>query len=295
MTSDLLWLPAAIRDEHDRAFPWQETTDPKGCLHTTEGSGWPGYQGWTVMPHGTVLPTPGKGVTIRQHLPLDQASFSLRHTRPQPTGGDYVWQWELIGTSAKGGPGYYWPGADDAVLLDLWHKLIHPLSVAKGIPLRALPFLAFPYPAGANRLTDAQYDRYTGWLGHQHVPQNDHGDPGAFPWDRMVALAARQTEDTDMTPAQIAQLVKDTAEATAEAVWQHRISDAYHGDERAAASVLSSGTYYATSGGLDGAIPTAAQSGPGQPTSLRSLLTRLDEVHQGVKDLRDALAAKGIE
>jgi hypothetical protein len=133
----LLWLPAAIRDEHPRSFPWAETTDPKGCLHSTEGSSWPTYDGWTIMPHATVMPHPGKGVEVRQHLPFSQASFALRHTRAQPTNGDYVFQFELIGTCDPGGPGYYWPKADDAVLLDLWRKVIKPLGDAYVIPFRA--------------------------------------------------------------------------------------------------------------------------------------------------------------
>jgi hypothetical protein len=187
----MAWLPAAVRDEHARSFPWSETDDPKGCLHTTESSGWPEYRGWTVMPHATVMPARGKGVTIRQHLPFTQASFALRHTRPQPTNGDYVMQFELIGTCDPQGPrgAYYWPEADDVVLLDLFTKLIKPLDDAFLIPLRAPAFGRYPDRAGFNRMSDVQFDTYSGWHGHQHVPQNDHGDPGAFPWDRMLALA----------------------------------------------------------------------------------------------------------
>jgi hypothetical protein len=193
MTLD--WLPDATRDAHARSFPWAEQTDPKGCLHTTESSSWPEYRGWTVMPHATVLPTPGKGVTVRQHLPFSQGSFALRHTRTQPTNGDYVFQFELIGTSEKGGPGLFWADADDAVLLDLYKKVIAPLDAAYVIPFRALAFEAYPASYGTTngvRLTDSQFDTYSGWLGHQHVPQNDHGDPGAFPWARLLAVAGQQ-------------------------------------------------------------------------------------------------------
>jgi hypothetical protein len=189
------WLPDATRDSHPRSFPWAEQTDPKGCLHTTESSSWPTYSGWTIMPHATVMPHPGKGVEVRQHLPFSQGSFALRHARSQPTNGDYVFQFELIGTSEKGGPGLWWPGADDAVLLDLWQKVIKPLDAAFVIPFRALQFEAYPASYGTSngvRLSDSQFDTYSGWLGHQHVPQNDHGDPGAFPWDRLVALAGQQ-------------------------------------------------------------------------------------------------------
>lgn len=187
----LLWLPAAIVDPHPRSFPWADTTNPKGCLHTTEGNGRPTYDGWTIMPHATVMPIPGRGVTVYQHLPFSQASFALRHTELQPTNGDYIFQFELVGTCDPNGPrgAYYWPNADDAVLLDLYLKVIKPLDQAFIIPFRALEFLRFPSQAGQNRLSNAQFDAYSGWLGHQHVPQNDHGDPGAFPWARLAKLA----------------------------------------------------------------------------------------------------------
>lgn len=188
-----LWLPAAARNEHDRSNPWSDTSDPKGCLHTTEGSDWPTYNDWTIMPHGTIKPKANVGVEIRQHLPLDQGSFSLRNLDGGvQTNRDYVFQWELIGTSEKGGPGYYWPDADDAVLADLYEKLIGPLSDEYNIPLKALNFQAYPASYGARgdtntvRLSGSAFDTYSGWLGHQHVPENVHGDPGAFPWARMM-------------------------------------------------------------------------------------------------------------
>lgn len=207
--SALLWLPDAIRDPHPRSFPWAETTDPKGCLHTTETSGWPGYDGWTIMPHATVMPAPGKGVTVRQHLPFSQASFALRHTRSQPTNGDYVFQFELVGTCDPNGPGYHWPNADDAVLLDLYLKVVRPLDQSFLIPFRAVAFGPYPSLKGSHRMTDAEFDTYQGWHGHQHVPQNDHGDPGAFPWARLAAVAARfeESQEDHMVPADVARAV----------------------------------------------------------------------------------------
>jgi hypothetical protein len=206
------WLPAAVRDPHGRALAWAETTDPKGVLHTTESSSWPGYRNWADAPHATIMPTPGKGVTIRQHIPFSRASFALVHAAgQQATNTDFAFQFELIGTSEKGGPGYYWPGADDDVLLDLYHKLIKPLSDAYGIPLRAPTWLPYPASYGATRvrLSSAQWDTYSGWLGHQHAPQNLHGDPGAFPWDRMMRLAAGpQEDDMPLTEDDVARIAR---------------------------------------------------------------------------------------
>lgn len=201
--STMLWLPAAKRDPHGRSLTFTEKTDPKGCLHTTETSGWPSYAGWTVHPHATVMPKKNVGVEIHQHVDFAHASFSLRNlSGGVETNRDYVFQFELIGTCTKGGPGYYWPDADDAVLKDLYIKLIKPLSDAYKIPLVIPGFQAYPASAGARkpagpsntvRLSGSAFDNFSGWVGHENVPENVHGDPGLFPWARMLALVRKPT------------------------------------------------------------------------------------------------------
>lgn len=198
----VLWLPGAERDEHGRDLEYTEWTDPKGCLHTTETSGWPDYSGWTIPPQMTVMPIPNVGVKVRQHIPLDQAGFALRNLAGGvETNTDCILQIELVGSCRKGGPGYYWPGADDAVLRGLGGYVLRPVSQILGIPMKALRFQAYDASYGPRgvtntvRLSGAAFDTYTGWLGHQHVPENVHGDPGAFPWDRMMQLLE---EDGDM-------------------------------------------------------------------------------------------------
>lgn len=188
------WLPDAIRDSHPRSFPWQESAPTRGVIHTTETVGWPGYNGWTVMPHATVMPLPKVGVEVRQHLPFSQGSFALVHGAGDvPTNGAHAFQFELIGTSDSSVKGmYFWPEADDAVLVSLYKKVIAPLSQAFGIPLVTPVWNSYPGSYGSThaRLTDDQWQKFHGWCGHEHVPQNVHGDPGAFPWARMMKLAA---------------------------------------------------------------------------------------------------------
>jgi hypothetical protein len=195
------WLPAAAIVRHGAMLSWTSTTNPKGVLHTTESSSWPNYENWTILPHATILPTAGKGIEIHQHIPFTLASFALRHTDSQATNTDFAFQFEMIGTSESGGPGYYWPNADNAVLLDLYLKVIKPLDGAFIIPMKAATFKAFPASFGTNngvRMSDAAWNVYTGWCGHEHVPQNDHGDPGLFPWAKLVAIA-KEYEDMAAT------------------------------------------------------------------------------------------------
>jgi hypothetical protein len=282
--SNLLWLPDATRDPHPRSFPWAETTDPKGCLHSTEGSSWPTYAGWTIMPHATVMPHPGKGVEVRQHLPFSQASFALRHTRSQPTNGDYVFQFELIGTCDPHGPrgAYFWPNADDAVLRDLWHKVIRPLDDAYVIPFRAPVWDAYPGETNRHRMTDAEFDTYSGWHGHEHVPQNTHGDPGDFPWKRLAAIAAADRKDDNVTPADI--------KAIAAAVWAQEIHRPYFGNDLDAAAVLAEAHRYAIEAGYRGHRPTGNPK-PGTPTRALDLANQVADVQQQLADLAKAVAA----
>ncbi len=202
------WLPDAVRVPHGSVLHWTQKSDPKGVLHTTESSSWPSYDGWTILPHATVLPTPGKGVTVHQHIPFTQASFALRHLDSQATNTDYAFQFELIGTSAKGGPGYYWPEADDAVLLDLYEKVMEPLDSAFVIPFKAVAFKSYPASFGTSngiRMSDNFWNTYSGWCGHEHVPQNDHGDPGLFPWARLMAIV----EETMLSKSDVEAAVKE--------------------------------------------------------------------------------------
>jgi peptidoglycan hydrolase-like protein with peptidoglycan-binding domain len=186
------WLAGATRSPmQEDGFDWQVACPTKGVLHTTEGSSWPNYPS-QYEPHLTVRPSAGKGIEVRQHIAFSKAAYALKHPAgTTQTNGAHAIQMELIGTCDKGGPGYYWPAADDAVLTALWLQVIKPISDTFHIPLKAPTFLPYPGSYGNTnvRLSGGQWLAWNGWLGHQHVPGNDHGDPGAFPWARLVYLA----------------------------------------------------------------------------------------------------------
>lgn len=203
----LLWLPEARIVERGRVLTFDDDSDPKGVLHTTESPGRPSYSSWTVHPHTTVVPIPRVGVDVDQHVRFDRASFALRNLAGGvETNRDRAYQVELVGTCFRGGPGYRWYQADDAVLRDLARKVILPMRQL-GIPLRAPAFQAYPASYGARgntntvRMTPKVWDTYNGWCGHQHVPENTHGDPGSFPWERLLELARELDGTPDPAPA----------------------------------------------------------------------------------------------
>jgi hypothetical protein len=207
----LLWLPDATKDERG-GFAWQVSCPTKGIIHTTEGPSWSDYPP-RYHPNATVKPIPGVGVQIRQHVPLNEASYALAHTAGTvATNGAHAIQFELVGTCDPHGPkgAYFWPDADDAVLTDLWRKVIQPVSAAYGIKLKAPTFRPYPASYGANgvRFTEKEWLNWDGWCGHQHVPGgNDHGDPGAFPWDRLVQIA-NGDDDMPLTDDDAAKVAK---------------------------------------------------------------------------------------
>ncbi|MGW1258447.1 peptidoglycan recognition protein family protein [Streptomyces sp. NPDC002513] len=157
-------------------------------LHTTEGGSWPDYSGGSVAPNFTV-----KGGQVRQHFAANESSRALvNKSGGVQTNTLNVIQIELVGTCERGGPGLYWPNASDADLKPL-ADLVRWLTQQYPIPLMSTskPWLAYPSSYGSKngqRMNFAEWTNFRGICGHQHVPENDHGDPGNFPIDRLIAL-----------------------------------------------------------------------------------------------------------
>lgn len=192
-----LYYPAANRTAQDfsKAYPGVIFTSLRLlCLHTTEGGGWPSYDGGAKAPTLTALPDyTNKKLLWRQHFPLNMSARALRN----PSGGvntntTNIVQIELVGTSEKGGPGMYWPEAPDWALQDL-AKFVQFLEAEWSVPIQSsVKWVAYPASYGLNasqRLSGSAWMAYKGILGHEHVPENDHGDPGLFPIGRFLNFA----------------------------------------------------------------------------------------------------------
>jgi hypothetical protein len=186
--------------EHDAAFTGGLE---KVVWHTTEGSGWPGYAGGAKAPHWTVLPDmSARTVAWRQHFPANVYSRALKN---EPGGVqtnlDNCLQVEIVGTcdpvAHRAHPSWlFTPQAPGWFLAELADFARFALG-NWAIPLTAPTFHAFPGSAGAtnkHRFSGPTWNAFRGHCGHQHVPENDHGDPGALPMDRVLTLA----QETDM-------------------------------------------------------------------------------------------------
>jgi hypothetical protein len=199
-------------------YPGSKMDPNCGVIHTTETKTLPGYSGGATAPTYTAVPDmKAKRLRWFAHFP---DAMSARALRNDPGGVETNTanpiQVELAGTcdynTAKnwsGEPGVdfvYWPDAPEWALEDLAEFMAWCQEVY-GIPIRSPwgddRWMAYPASYGegnVNRLSFAQWRAFVGWCGHQHVPENDHGDPGALWWARLAVHATDQGPDpTPMT------------------------------------------------------------------------------------------------
>jgi hypothetical protein len=173
--------------------------------HSTEGTSLPSYGGGSSAPNLTARPDfQAKRMVWYQHFGFDTSARALMN-RPGgvETNTLNVCQVEIVGTCDPAThqrwgttPHLYMPELPDWVIRDLgafarWAHEQH------GVPLTSgLTFKPYPSSFGANgvRMTAAQWTSFTGHCGHQHAPENDHGDPGSFPMDAVLAAARRDAE-----------------------------------------------------------------------------------------------------
>ena len=172
-------------------------------LHTTEGRNLPGYGGGASAPNLTAVPDlAARKLDWYQHFDIEVSSRALEND----PGGVHtntlnVCQVELVGTcdpkthaewQDKGLAHIYWPQAPAWALRGVarflaWMHREHdlPLSGPKAWP-------AFPKSYGnglGQRMNGARWNAFEGVCGHMHVPENDHGDPGAIDFAELIGLA----------------------------------------------------------------------------------------------------------
>lgn len=163
------------------------TKPNNGVLHTTEGTGWPSYDGGASAPHYTGLPLiKQKRLAWRAHFPDEMSSRALRNEAGGvETNTLHAIQVELIGTCALGThlkwkllgyPHIYWPKAPEWALIEV-AKLVADMYMRHGVAIRGpgQPWLAYPKSYGSvngQRMSFTQWRNHYGWAGHQHIPEN---------------------------------------------------------------------------------------------------------------------------
>lgn len=171
-----------------------------GVIHTTEGTSLPWYDGGAKAPNYTATPDFGKQRLIwTQHYPDTMSSRALRNeSGGVETNTLNCIQIELVGTcdpgtsekwKAAGRNHIFWADAPQWAL-DEVAEFVALKNRERGIRIEGPEqineaWAAYPasYGKGASqRFSFAQWKNFYGWCGHQHVPENDHGDPGRLNW-----------------------------------------------------------------------------------------------------------------
>ena len=173
-----LWYPNATLDILGNAGPYSGGPY-KGVLHTTEAYAYSAARAAYVAnhsnPHFTTSYETGS-CRVFQHAPINVASLSLKNLAGGvETNRDSVVQIEISGKAVDADkfPKHYLDGIRD---------LMRWIESQTGIQRIAPEFKPYPSSYGTNgvRFSNTKWDGFNGWCGHMHVPENDHGDPGAI-------------------------------------------------------------------------------------------------------------------
>lgn len=207
-------------------------------LHTTEGSSLPSYGGGGSAPNLTAVPNfRERKLDWFQHFDIDVSSRALRNlSGGVETNTLNVCQVELVGTcdpathrkwEAAEQAHIYWPAAPDWAL-DGVARFLRWMNAEHGVPLTA-PARWPAYPTsygngGGQRMSGSQWSEFRGVCGHMHVPENDHGDPGAVDIDEILrrakgsSPAPNPSEEDDMPTA--AEIATEVTKLLPRATWQ---------------------------------------------------------------------------
>lgn len=267
-------------------YPGSTMESNVGVVHTTEGTSLPSYGGGASAPNVTGVPDfANQKIKWYQHFPVDSSSRALVNSSGGvETNTLNAFQVELVGTcdptthtkwTNAGAKHIYWPEAPDWALREV-AVLVKWLHDNHGFQNRStVTFKAYPASYGTNngvRLTGAQWTSYYGWLGHQHVPENLHGDPGNIDMARILAYANGAT-------------APEEEEVAAEDVWKADLINAspppYNNSD-----YETNKTWTASY-----ALSTAVLTGRKVEAKVDALSAKVDALSVGGVDL-DALAVK---
>jgi hypothetical protein len=144
---------------------------PRIVWHTTEGYGLPTYSG--SSPHFTLDPKTGK---LYQHIPITSGAMALKNLGGGvETNRAHAIQVELIGFAAQSA------GWSDEAYANI-AALARWIEKYAGVERRC----SVVFANSINHMSDGVWMAYKGHCGHQHVPENDHWDPGSLRIDKIL-------------------------------------------------------------------------------------------------------------
>lgn len=180
------WYPEATKAELENSGP-MFVTPWRGVLHTTEGGSYAGaygaYKANRSAPHFTVS-FEGSKFRVWQHVPLNRAARALANKGGGvETNRTRCIQIEIVGFAAQSGN---FPSA----YLDGIARLMRWIEANTGIK-RQGPGRAFAsaYGQSSLRFNHAEWNSFSGWCGHCHVPENNHWDPGTINIDALLQVS----------------------------------------------------------------------------------------------------------
>jgi hypothetical protein len=175
-----LWHPDAIK------IPLEDAGSFAGggrkiCLHTTEGPSIAGavgaFKANRSAPHFLVSPQ-GK---LRQFIALNQAARTLEHPSGPETNRANCIQIEMIGYAART---QNWSDHYYERIAKLCRWIEHQFNVPHICRVEFDATETNP----ATHLSGQAFYNYAGYVGHEHVPGNDHYDPGKFKINSFLKL-----------------------------------------------------------------------------------------------------------
>lgn len=196
---------ASLKYDFSELYPGDSMESNVICLHSTEGTSVPTYGGGGSAPNFTVAPDfVNKRAVWYQHFDFDESSRALRNlSGGVQTNTLNVCQIEIVGTCDPAAhkrwttPHLYTPELPDWFKDELaeflaWAHKSHAIKLQSKRP-DGTKLVWKPYPSsyGANgvRLSPDEWENFYGVLGHQHPPENDHGDPGDIDIDYILSKA----------------------------------------------------------------------------------------------------------
>lgn len=200
-------------------------------LHTTEGIGLVNYRSGAVAPTGTLVPDfANKKLVMHQHFNIDESARALVNLDGGvETNTNNICQWELVGTCdphtkgvwekaghVAGKDFIYWAEAPTWAL-DEVAKLLAWLNSNHQVPLTSeVGWKAYPDSYGTNngvRMSFSKWNAFKGVCGHQHVPENLHGDPGLINIKYLLDHAKAIVNGTDKPALPVVKPTVDVSNA----------------------------------------------------------------------------------